>query len=194
MKKPIASLSPLHHRGAKHIKVVIKNNPTSKNLIRTVKGRKWSKTHTCWYVPYTKEAFEKLQSLFEVNISNGENEMEGEINYFKNLKKTSNNFNDGQNIYSLNSEGNIKYNCLKVLMNIEGISLKEIINLKLTNIIPQPKTTLLNNRKHYLTFSEKTLLNLQKYYLIYAPKYWLFEDQNGNQYSEKKLKNLLSLN
>ena len=68
MGKPHATLSPLDHRGATHIKVDIANTPESKNLIRQVTGRKWSKTHGCWYVPYTAEAFRELKERFEVEV------------------------------------------------------------------------------------------------------------------------------
>lgn len=68
MSKPHATLSPLHHRGALHIKVEILNNDTAKTLIRQVTGRKWSKTHGCWYVPYTAEAYRQLKELFEVTV------------------------------------------------------------------------------------------------------------------------------
>lgn len=68
MGKPHATLSPLDHRGATHIKVAIANNEQCKNLIRQVQGRKWSKTHGCWYVPYSKEAFRQLKELFEVTL------------------------------------------------------------------------------------------------------------------------------
>ncbi len=68
MGKPHATLSPLDHRGATHIKVDIANNLESKNLIRQITGRKWSKTHGCWYVPYTAEAFRELKELFDVEV------------------------------------------------------------------------------------------------------------------------------
>lgn len=68
MGKPLANLSPLDHRGATHIKVEIANNEQCKNLVRQVPGRKWSKTHSCWYVPYTTEAFRQLKALFEVTL------------------------------------------------------------------------------------------------------------------------------
>ncbi|MCB0521121.1 MAG: tyrosine-type recombinase/integrase [Saprospiraceae bacterium] len=68
MVKLPATLSPLHHRGAQHIKVEIPNEEEAKNLIRQVPGRKWSKTHGCWYVPYTLEAYRQLKKLFEVKV------------------------------------------------------------------------------------------------------------------------------
>ena len=69
MSKPLATLSPLHHRGALHIKVEIESSNSSKALIRQVPGRQWSKTHGCWYVPYTPEAYRQLQELFQVKLT-----------------------------------------------------------------------------------------------------------------------------
>ncbi len=76
MSKPHAILSPLDHRGAKHIKVEIANNDESKSLVRQVPGRKWSRTHRCWYVPYSSEAFQKLKELFEIKVEDIVNESE----------------------------------------------------------------------------------------------------------------------
>ncbi len=69
MTKPSANLHPLDHRGDCHIKVEIANNEACKSRIRKVKGRKWSQTHRCWYVPYTQEAFHQLKTLFDVRMS-----------------------------------------------------------------------------------------------------------------------------
>jgi site-specific recombinase XerD len=68
MQKPSATLSPLDHRGATHIKVDIANDLESKNRIKKIAGRKWSQTHGCWYVPYSKEAFRQLKESFEVTL------------------------------------------------------------------------------------------------------------------------------
>ncbi|RMG84313.1 MAG: hypothetical protein D6714_08150, partial [Bacteroidetes bacterium] len=69
MSKPYAILSPLFHRGTKHIKVEIANNENCKKRIRQVQGRKWSATHRCWYVPYTSEAFRQLKELFDLEMA-----------------------------------------------------------------------------------------------------------------------------
>jgi len=71
MSKPTAIISPLQHRGATHIKVVIENKAHPKKLINQIEGRRWSATHRCWYVPKTEEIFQQLKELFEVKISKG---------------------------------------------------------------------------------------------------------------------------
>ena len=42
-------------------------------------------------------------------------------------------------------------------------------------------------KDRYTLLSAKTLEVLKKYFLEYKPKLWLFEGQNGGQYSEKSI-------
>ena len=52
------------HREETRIKVDFPYNQEFVNLLRQVEGAKWSRTHKAWHIPYTKEAFGKLKSLF----------------------------------------------------------------------------------------------------------------------------------
>ncbi len=52
------------HREETRIKVDFPYNQEFIALLRKVEGAKWSKTHKAWHIPYTKEAFGKLKSLF----------------------------------------------------------------------------------------------------------------------------------
>jgi site-specific recombinase XerD len=52
------------HREEQRIKVDFPYNHEFIALLRQVEGAKWSKTHKAWHIPYTKEAFGKLKSLF----------------------------------------------------------------------------------------------------------------------------------
>ena len=40
-------------------------------------------------------------------------------------------------------------------------------------------------------FGKKTLLILRKYFELYRPKNWLFERENGGQYSYRSIQNIL---
>ncbi|MFT4762707.1 MAG: integrase/recombinase XerD [Saprospiraceae bacterium] len=71
MSKPIAIISPLQHNGAAQIKVNIPNEAYAKSLINQIKERRWSATHTSWYVPKTEANFQKLKELFDVKIQEG---------------------------------------------------------------------------------------------------------------------------
>lgn len=52
------------HRNEARIKIDFPYNQEFIALLRQVEGAKWSKTHKAWHIPYTKEAFGKLKSLF----------------------------------------------------------------------------------------------------------------------------------
>jgi integrase/recombinase XerD len=69
MTKPPVTVFPLHHRGAKRIKVECPFDEVVISMIKKIEGRQWSKTHQCWHVPYTPEVFQQLKEMFEVKIS-----------------------------------------------------------------------------------------------------------------------------
>ena len=66
MDKFIAKISKLEHRGEKHIKVDIPNAPIALTHIKAIEGRKFSRTHRCWYIPNTFAALASLKQYFEV--------------------------------------------------------------------------------------------------------------------------------
>ncbi|MGB4929923.1 MAG: phage integrase N-terminal SAM-like domain-containing protein, partial [Chitinophagales bacterium] len=61
MKK--VTLSAFHHRGEQQIKIEFAYDATLVNALKKT-GGKWSKTHSCWYVAYTKPHFQFLKQLF----------------------------------------------------------------------------------------------------------------------------------
>lgn len=66
MDKIHAKISKLEHRGKRHIKVAFPVSPTSLSRIKAVEGRKFSRTHRCWYIPNTFKALASLKQYFEV--------------------------------------------------------------------------------------------------------------------------------
>ncbi len=52
------------HREQTRIKVNFPYNQEFVVMLRQIEGAKWSATHKAWHIPYTKEAFGKLKSLF----------------------------------------------------------------------------------------------------------------------------------
>lgn len=64
-------LKPLQHRGDECIGIYFQKNAVIQLLIQKQAGAKWSKTNSCWYVPLSKENYEKLcQALKELAILN----------------------------------------------------------------------------------------------------------------------------
>ena len=62
MKK--INLSKIEHRGTLRIKVAFKRDAGYISKIKTIHGRRWSKTKNCWHLPYSKESFEQLKIVF----------------------------------------------------------------------------------------------------------------------------------
>lgn len=61
--------SKIIHRGIERIKLEFANSTNNNNLVRNIIDSKWSKTLNAWHIPYTKEAFGQLKTLFhEVEI------------------------------------------------------------------------------------------------------------------------------
>jgi integrase/recombinase XerD len=53
-------LKPLYHRGQESIGVYFENYPSLNGAIRKNAGAKWSQTNKCWYVPLSKQSYNKL--------------------------------------------------------------------------------------------------------------------------------------
>ena len=53
-------LKPLLHRGEEQIGIYFENYGTINNLLRKKAGAKWSQSNKCWYLPLSKESYNKL--------------------------------------------------------------------------------------------------------------------------------------
>lgn len=75
-------VSKVIHRSEWRIRVDFPYNQEMMSRLKLIDDAKWSKTMGAWHVPYTKEAFNKLKSLFsELNFETSENP-EGAKNNF----------------------------------------------------------------------------------------------------------------
>jgi len=95
MKK--IKLSKIEHRGTERIKVLFEKEVDLISKIKTIKGRRWSKTKNCWLLPYSKESFEALKKIFgEVNLDYPTTYSKIELNLvepnFVDYQKNGNNF------------------------------------------------------------------------------------------------------
>lgn len=57
-------ISKITHRNEHRIRVDFPYNAQTTALLRQIPGTQWSRTLNCWHIPYTKEAFAQLKSLF----------------------------------------------------------------------------------------------------------------------------------
>ena len=60
--KPLVTLKPIQHDGAEQIGIYFVNDMSLNVLIRKKAGGKWSRTHQCWYLPLTRESYEKVKA------------------------------------------------------------------------------------------------------------------------------------
>jgi site-specific recombinase XerD len=90
---------------------------------------------------------------------------------------------------------NLKHKTLILTIYSAGLRISELINLKLADIDSKRKIVIIKEAKgkkdRYSLLSEKLLLYLRRYYKEYKPQKWLFEGQNGEQYSDSSIYNIL---
>lgn len=56
---------PLYHRGESRIKVEFSQKDwPAISKVKSIPGRKWSRTHECWHIPHTEEALRRLKNCF----------------------------------------------------------------------------------------------------------------------------------
>ena len=53
-------LKPLHHQGQECIGIYFENYGSINTLIRKQAGAKWSQSNKCWYIPLSKQHYNKL--------------------------------------------------------------------------------------------------------------------------------------
>lgn len=56
---------PLYHRGESRIKVEFSQKDwPAISKVKSIPGRKWSRTHECWHIPHTEDALRRLKNSF----------------------------------------------------------------------------------------------------------------------------------
>lgn len=94
----------------------------------------------------------------------------------------------------INANDNLKHKAILMLIYSSGLRLGEVINLQLTDIQSGINRILVRGAKgkkdRYTLLSDKALKILREYARLYRPVYWLFEGQNGGQYSERSVQEI----
>jgi len=89
---------------------------------------------------------------------------------------------------------NLKHNTMLKLCYGMGLRLSEIINLKIEDIDSKNMQVFIEKSKgkkdRYVNLPESVLEQLRAYYKMYRPKKYLFEGQDGGQYSKRSLQNV----
>ena len=95
----------------------------------------------------------------------------------------------------LSATENLKHKAILTTIYSCGLRLSELINLKLTDIksdngllfIQQSK----GNKDRFVALPQKLLVLLREYYVVYKPFVFLFEGNQGAQYSERSVQLVL---
>lgn len=71
---PLINLKPLYHRQMECIGLYYANNSALNNMVKKIAGIKWSQTNRCWYLPLSRENYNKihLSLLGAAEIGNDE--------------------------------------------------------------------------------------------------------------------------
>jgi site-specific recombinase XerD len=94
----------------------------------------------------------------------------------------------------IHQANNLKHKCVLMLLYSGGLRLSEIINLKQEDIDWDRNLIHIQSGKgkksRYTLLAKNLKQPLTEYIRIYEPKKWLFEGQNGGQYSARSVQNL----
>ncbi len=94
----------------------------------------------------------------------------------------------------LRAVGNLKHQCILMLIYSAGLRLGELINLKRSDIIPDRHQIIIRGgkgRKDRITLlSPKILERLDRYLVEYRPTRFLFEGQSGGAYSDTSVQTI----
>jgi integrase/recombinase XerD len=92
---------------------------------------------------------------------------------------------------------NLKHKTLLSLIYSGGFRISEVLNLKPADIDSERMLIHVKNAKgnkdRYTLLSQKALVLLREYYLVYKPQKYLFEGQNGQQYSDRAAQQVLKI-
>lgn len=118
-----------------------------------------------------------------------------EIHRPKTAKTLPNVLSKEETLKLIDFTSNLKHKTLLALIYSSGLRISEALNMKIIDIDSQRMLIHVKNAKgkkdRYTLLSTKVLALLREYYTIYKPKTFIFEGQNGGQYSSRSAQNVL---
>ena len=100
-------------------------------------------------------------------------------------------FDESEILAIIKATENLKHKTILCLAYAGGLRISEIVNLKVRDVDSKRMVITLRGAKgkkdRQIMLSEKLLLMLRAYYKKYNPKLWMFEGQNGEQYSTRSI-------
>jgi integrase/recombinase XerD len=104
-------------------------------------------------------------------------------------------FSEQEVIKLLATPRNLKHQCILLTIYSTGIRLGELLNLRVEDIDSKRMSVHVvggkGKKDRYTVLSPTLLKYLRHYFQIYMPQYWLFEGQDGGQYSPRSVQNIL---
>ena len=95
----------------------------------------------------------------------------------------------------LENPKNIKHKAILTTIYSAGLRLNEVIQLRIEDIHSDEGYIFIKGAKgkkdRRTVLSEVILKGLREYYILYKPSYWLFEGQDGGQYSTSSVQKIL---
>ncbi|CAH1001703.1 Tyrosine recombinase XerC [Neolewinella maritima] len=89
---------------------------------------------------------------------------------------------------------NLKHRCILKMIYGGGLRLSEVTHLRVADIHSHQMQVFVHGGKgkkdRYTTLSQNALNELRQYFVAYRPDYWLFEGQEGGQYSVRSVQSV----
>ncbi|MBN2790360.1 MAG: tyrosine-type recombinase/integrase [Candidatus Delongbacteria bacterium] len=105
-------------------------------------------------------------------------------------------FSEEEVLKLIGSIDNLKHKSILYLIYSAGLRISEAVNMKIADIDSKRNVVIVRGGKgkkdRTTLLSEKLLLMLRKYYVQFRPKDFLFEGENGGQYSIKSIQNVFN--
>ncbi len=100
-------------------------------------------------------------------------------------------FSEEEVVRLLRAVENLKHRCILMLIYSAGLRIGESVKLRKEDICIERKQVFIKAGKgkkdRYSVLSDKVALLLGEYLKAYKPDYWLFEGQDGGQYSSRSI-------
>jgi len=150
-------------------------------LLHAIKNRCWSESSQNQAVNAIKFYFEKVlgqeRTFYELRP--------------KKSKKLPSVFSEEEIVAIFRVVENLKHRTVLMLIYSAGLRIGESIRLRKADINLERKSIFIKAGKgkkdRYSVLSDKVVLLLKEYLEVYKPDYWVFEGQDGGQYSTRSI-------
>ena len=153
-------------------------------LLHGVATRKWSESAQNQAVNAVKYYFEKVlgqeRTFYELRP--------------RKSQKLPGVFSEEEVVKILRCVANLKHRTILMLIYSAGLRIGESVKMRKADICPERKSVFIKAGKgkkdRYSVLSDKMAGLLEAYLRVYRPAYWLFEGQDGGQYSSRSIQQI----